>query len=65
LAGEEARRAAQHLLDQARSNADGLLANAQQRLEEVKDHEALLHAHDENANSRAEGMSLQEAGLAV
>jgi cell division septum initiation protein DivIVA len=31
LAGEEAKRAAQHLLDQARTNADGLLANAQQR----------------------------------
>jgi cell division septum initiation protein DivIVA len=28
LAGEEAKRAAQHLLDQARTNADGLLANA-------------------------------------
>jgi cell division septum initiation protein DivIVA len=28
LAGEEAKRAARHLLDQARSNADGLLANA-------------------------------------
>jgi hypothetical protein len=28
LAGEEAKRAAQHLLDEARTNADGLLANA-------------------------------------
>jgi hypothetical protein len=28
LAREEAKRAAQHLLDQARTNADGLLANA-------------------------------------
>jgi vacuolar-type H+-ATPase subunit H len=28
LAGEEAKQAAQHLLDQARTNADGLLANA-------------------------------------
>jgi vacuolar-type H+-ATPase subunit H len=28
LAGEEAKRAAQHLLDQARTNVDGLLANA-------------------------------------
>jgi F0F1-type ATP synthase membrane subunit b/b' len=27
--GEEAKRAAQHLLDQAKTNADGLLANAQ------------------------------------
>jgi hypothetical protein len=44
LAGEEAKRAAQHLLDQARTNADGLLANAQQRLDEVEDREALLHA---------------------
>jgi cell division septum initiation protein DivIVA len=37
LAGEEAKRAALHLLDQARTNADGLLANAQQRLDEVED----------------------------
>jgi hypothetical protein len=37
LAGEEAKRAAQHLLDEARTNADGLLANAQQRLDEVED----------------------------
>jgi hypothetical protein len=28
LAGEEAKQAAQHILDQARTNADGLLANA-------------------------------------
>jgi F0F1-type ATP synthase membrane subunit b/b' len=65
LAGEEAKRAAQHLLDQARTNADGLLANAQQRLEEVEDCEALLHAREESDDSRAEGLSLQEAGLAV
>jgi chromosome segregation ATPase len=65
LAGEEAKRAAQHLLDQARTNADGLLANAQQRLEEAKDREALLHAREESTNSRAESLSLQEAGLAV
>jgi polyhydroxyalkanoate synthesis regulator phasin len=65
LAGEEAKRAAQHLLDQARTNADGLLANTQQRLEEVEDREALLHAREESASSRAEGLSLQEAGLAV
>jgi cell division septum initiation protein DivIVA len=65
LAGEEAKRAAQHLLDQARTNADGLLANAQQRLEEVEDREALLHAREESTDSRAEGLSLQEAGLAV
>jgi hypothetical protein len=65
LAGEEAKRAAQHLLDQARTNADGLLANAQQRLEEVEDREALLHAREESADSRAESLSLQEAGLAV
>jgi hypothetical protein len=65
LAGEEAKRAAQHLLDQARTNADGLLANAQQRLDEVKDREALLHAHEESADSRAESLSLQEARLAV
>jgi cell division septum initiation protein DivIVA len=65
LAGEEAKLAAQHLLDQARTNADGLLANAQQRLEEVEDREALLHAHEESADSRVEGLSLQEAGLAM
>jgi hypothetical protein len=29
LARKEAKRAAQHLLDEARTNADGLLANAQ------------------------------------
>jgi vacuolar-type H+-ATPase subunit H len=58
LAGEEAKWAAQHLLDQARTNADGLLANAQQRLEEVEDREALLHAREESADSRAEGLSL-------
>jgi hypothetical protein len=58
LAGEEAQRAAHHLLDQARTNADGLLANARQRLEEPEDREALLHAHEESANSRAESLSL-------
>jgi hypothetical protein len=36
LPGEEAKRAAQHLLDQPRFNADGLLANARQRLEEAR-----------------------------
>jgi hypothetical protein len=65
LAEEEVKRAAQHLLDQARTNADGLLANARQRLEEAKDREALLHAFEESADSRAESLSLQEAGLAV
>jgi hypothetical protein len=65
LAGEEAKRAAQHLLDQARTNADGLLANAQQRLDEVKDREALLHAREESDDSRAESLSLQEARLTV
>jgi hypothetical protein len=65
LAGEEAKRAAQHLLDQARTNADGLLANARQRLEEAEDREALLHAREESADSRAENLSLQEARLAV
>jgi cell division septum initiation protein DivIVA len=65
LAGEEAKRAAQHLLDQARTNADGLLANARQRLEEAEDREALLHAREESADSRAESLSLQEVGIAV
>jgi chromosome segregation ATPase len=65
LAGEEAKQVAQHLLDQARTNADGLLANAQQRLDEVEDREALLHAREESADSHAEGLSLQEARLAV
>jgi polyhydroxyalkanoate synthesis regulator phasin len=54
LAGEEAKRVARHLLDQARTSADGLLANAQQRLDEVEDREALLHAREESGNSRAE-----------
>jgi hypothetical protein len=65
LAGEEAKRVAQHLLDQARTNADGLLANARQRLEEAADREALLHAREESADSRAESLSLQGAGIAV
>jgi hypothetical protein len=65
LAGEEAKRAAQHLLDEARTNAGGLLANAQRRLDEVEDREALLHAREESADSRAESLSLQEAGLTV
>jgi chromosome segregation ATPase len=65
LAGEKAKRAAQYLLDQARTNADGLLAYAQQRLDEVEDREALLHAREESADSRAESLSLQEAGLAI
>jgi hypothetical protein len=58
LAGEEAKRAAQHLLDQARTNADGLQAKARQRLEEAEDREALLHAHEESADSHAESLSL-------
>jgi F0F1-type ATP synthase membrane subunit b/b' len=58
LAGEEAKWAAQHLLDQARTNADDLLANARQRLEEAEDREALLHAREESADSRAESLSL-------
>jgi hypothetical protein len=41
------------------------LANAQQRLEEVEDREALLRAREESTNSCAEGLSLQEAGLVV
>jgi F0F1-type ATP synthase membrane subunit b/b' len=65
LAREEAKRAAQHLLDQARTNTDGLQANARQRLEEAEDREALLHAREESADSRAESLSLQEARLAV
>jgi hypothetical protein len=65
LAGKEAKRAAQHLLDQVRTNADGLLANAQQRMDEVEDREALLHAREESADSRAESLSLLEAGLAA
>jgi hypothetical protein len=65
LAGEEAKQAAQHLLDEARTNADGLLANAQWRLDEVEDREALLHAREESADSWAESLSLQEAGLTV
>jgi polyhydroxyalkanoate synthesis regulator phasin len=65
LAGEEAKRAVHHLLDQARTNTDGLLANARQRLEEAEHREALLYAREESANSRAESLSLQEAGIAA
>jgi cell division septum initiation protein DivIVA len=65
LAGEEVKWPAHHLLDQARNKADGLLANARQRLEEAEDREALLHAREERADSRAESLSLQEAWLAV
>jgi hypothetical protein len=65
LAREEAKRAVQHLLDQARTNADGLLANARQSLEEAEDREALLHAREESADSCAESLNLQEAGIAV
>jgi hypothetical protein len=32
---------------------------------EVEDREALLHAREESADSRAKSLSLQEAGLAV
>jgi hypothetical protein len=53
------------LLDQARTNADGLLSNARQRLEEAEDREALLHTREERADSRAENLSLQEPGLAA
>jgi chromosome segregation ATPase len=65
LAGEEAKWAAQHLLDQAMTNTDGLLANARQRLEEAEDCAALLHTRVESADSRTESLSPQEAGLAV
>jgi cell division septum initiation protein DivIVA len=37
LAIKEARLAAQHLLDQSRANADSLLSNARQRLEEAEE----------------------------
>jgi cell division septum initiation protein DivIVA len=40
LAGGEARRVVQLLLDQARANADGLLSNAWQRLEEAEERKA-------------------------
>jgi hypothetical protein len=63
LAGEEAKRVVHHLLDQARTNTDGLLANARQRLEEAEHREALLYAREESADSRAESLSLQEAGI--
>jgi cell division septum initiation protein DivIVA len=51
LADEEARRAAEHLLDQARANTDSLLANARQRVEEAEDREALMHAREESSDS--------------
>jgi hypothetical protein len=34
-------------------------------LEEAEDRKALLHAREESADSRAESLSLQEAGLAM
>jgi hypothetical protein len=37
-------------LDQARANADSLLSNARQRLEEAEEREALVHACEESAN---------------
>jgi hypothetical protein len=52
-------------LNRARTNADGLLTNARQRLEEAEDRVALLHAHEESAESRVENLSLQEAGVAA
>jgi hypothetical protein len=54
-----------HKMDQARTNADGLLANAQRRMDEVEDREALLHTREESADSRTKSLSLQEVGLAV
>jgi hypothetical protein len=48
----------QQLLDPARTNDDGLLTNSRQRLEEAEDREALLHAREESADSRAENLSL-------
>jgi hypothetical protein len=65
LAGEAAKWATQHLLDEARTNADGLHANARQRLEEAEDREALLHDREESTNSHTESLSLQEAGITV
>jgi hypothetical protein len=65
LDGEEAKWAVHHLLDQARTNVDGLLANARQRLEEADDRETLLHAREESADSHAKSLSLQEAGVAA
>jgi hypothetical protein len=51
LAGEEARRATQFLLDQAWPCADGLLTNAWQSLEEAEVREAQVHACEESADS--------------
>jgi hypothetical protein len=52
-------------LDQARTNAGGLLANVRQRLEEAKDHKALFHACEDSVDSRVENLSLQEDGIAA
>jgi hypothetical protein len=65
LAGKEARREAQHLMDQARPNTASLLSNTRQRLEEAEEREAQMHAHEESANSRAVSLGLLEAGLAT
>jgi hypothetical protein len=65
LAGKEVRRAARLLLDQAKADANGLLSNARQRLEVAEEREALVHAREESANSRAASLGLLEAGLAA
>jgi hypothetical protein len=65
LAREEARRAAQLLLDQAKADADGLLSSAQQRLEAVKEREAQVHAHEESIDSRATSLGLLRTELAT
>jgi chromosome segregation ATPase len=65
LVGEVARRAVQLLLSQAKTDADSLLSNAQQRLEAAKEREAEVHAHEESADSRAASLGLLGVELAT
>jgi hypothetical protein len=65
MAREEVRHAAQLLLNQAKTDADGLLTNAQQRLEEAEEREAQVHASKESSNSRVASLGLLKAGLAT
>jgi hypothetical protein len=65
LAREEARRTAQLLLSQAKTDADGLLSNAQQILEEAEEREAQVHAREESDDSRAASLGLLGTELAT
>jgi hypothetical protein len=63
LAGEEARCASEHLLNQAKANADNFLSSTQQKLEATEEREAQVHAREESADSRAANLDLKEEVL--